>query len=78
MYAGFSEVLNVNSPCVRSHFLSHVFLLDIYDSNIAFSSKTDVYLIDDSIPKLLIENHCRYIPLLKTCLSSSPIIPSLY
>tara|TARA_Y100001954_G_C15574588_1_gene485262 strand:+ start:240 stop:782 length:543 start_codon:yes stop_codon:yes gene_type:complete len=77
-YLGFSEVLNPSLPCVRSHFLSHIYLLDICVPHIYAPVMQDNYCIIDHVPELLISNHLRYVNLIQKCLSNASIIPSQY
>ena len=77
-YVGFSEVINNSSPCIRSHFLSHVYLIDLEIPSITSISSSSNYLIYDAVPKSLIRNHHRYIPLLDKCFSSDMISPLQY
>lgn len=77
-YLGFSEVLNDDYPCIRSHFFSHVYLVDLDDPTLTNNIASNDYIIQNSIPECLIQNHLRYVPLLRKCLLDDVLIPSQY
>jgi ADP-ribose pyrophosphatase YjhB (NUDIX family) len=78
-YVGFSEVLSKDLPCIRSHFISHIYLLDYTLRNDVISSLDGKYLLSSTIPEGIIENHLRYLPLLRKCiLGHKDISPSEY
>lgn len=70
-YVGYSEVISDCMPCVRSHFISHVFLIDFKLPNKILDELDSAgnYLISSEIPSGMISNHLRYIPLLRKCIT---------
>jgi len=62
----FSEVIH-KLPGIRSHFNSFVYLVELKDKfNIyELNSLSEKFLISRDVPKKIIQNHKRYIPLLK-------------
>ena len=62
----FSEVIH-KLPGVRSHFNSFVFLVELQSKFISYDLNllNEEFLISSNIPKKIIKNHKRYIPLLK-------------
>ena len=62
----FSEVIH-NLPGIRSHFNSFVYLVELKDkfSIYELNSLSEKFLISRDVPKKIIQNHKRYIPLLK-------------
>ena len=62
----FSEVIHT-LPGIRSHFNSFVFLVELKDdfNNLKLNFLKEKFLISQNIPRKIIKNHKRYIPLLK-------------
>ena len=62
----FSEVIH-NLPGIRSHFNSFVYLVELKDkfNNYDLDSLSEKFLLSQDVPKKIIKNHTRYIPLLK-------------
>ena len=62
----FSEVIH-NIPGIRSHFNSFVYLVNSKDkfNNFDLDSLSEKFLLSQDVPKKIIKNHTRYIPLLK-------------
>ena len=59
-YVGFSQVLADSRPSIRSHFISHVFVLDVTACSNTSIKSHDHVLISSEIPRNLIANHIRH------------------
>ena len=77
-YVGFTQVFARDTPSIRSHFISHIYLIDYSLSNYIIDSLPASVMVSDMIPDQLIANHYRYKPLILRCLNREPIIPEQY
>ena len=77
-YAGFSEVFAENIPSIRSHFISHIYLIDYYLPDHVIDGLPPAFMASHTIPEELISNHYRYKSLIRRCLSGHLIVPQQY
>ena len=77
-YAGFTQVLACDRHSIRSHFISHIYLIVYSLSNHCIETLPPSVIACDIIPDDLIANHYRYKPLILKCLNQDPIVPEQY
>ena len=78
-YLGCSEVFSEHAPCIRSHFLSHIYLVDYVLPSDVISNLETKYLLTSVLPDRIIDNHLRYSTLMKQCMSGATnIIARVY
>lgn len=77
-YAGLSEVIGEDVPGIRSHFISHVYLIDYQLDNQVIKTLPSSVMLTNSIPEALIPNHERYKALILDCIAKRPITPEQY
>lgn len=77
-YVGFTQVIARDKPSIRSHFISHVYLIDYSVSKHCIDSLPSSVIACPIIPDDLIEKHSRYKPIIRKCLNRDPIVPEQY
>ena len=76
VYLGLSEVIQEKKPAIRSHFVSHLFLVDTTVSPV--KPESSLFKISKAIPDELIFSHKRYEDLLYKLSNGIIPLPSIY